>query len=790
MRCSKTLNIIFELGGQALPGHALDGDLRVRTASSFTGKIVLQVQPLNDLSTGESGDVNLAPEEIPVKTGTSGGEISTKLVVTFHRPEGEYFVVATLVDEQGQQVYRQAHFFHLTGGLLFHGVDIPSTMGAVLLHFSPTPMNHDQLRERMQEHFKERKAIKQQRSGVSEPEPQLPARGAIKKGDNISVEIQWTYTNPLQYGPGNVWTMPVQGARIRIVDTEKNSEVGKNFLSDTGTYSFTAWKDDPKFKIELSTEFGGFSGSNTFTVKRNLTGADTTPKAILFDSLTQTNVSNGAVKYTFPDPNDSHNSALEKITFSAWSVFHGVRDIFKTAKDKLSISIATNTVYFTSYKANGKELGPYTCRTQDNCDFGPAVYLLQADRFDWDVIGHEYGHAVDIENQVSNVLQGGDHDGSSNQYDYAKNAVTLHNKQKSLQMAFDEAFATFFSIAVNQSSSYKGIMARIGDSNYDDYEDDTKTIKLDENDLPYKGEDTERAIHNLLWDVYDSGKETYSLAGIPAEDASSCTLQEMWAKLKGGKYQNISEFWKKNYLTDGDPKNLTKDAAAAAPIFVNFGIGPVLISPKEGTKIDPILSTAPIKFEWKAGLSTMNAALVCDEFILVLYKGDYAGILWQSGKINATSYTLTDKDRQDLVKAMDKDKYKGDIIAVVFGKNDGSKAADGKIETGNYASNSVKLPTINYDKLVVVTMDDSGSNTSTDPKNVRVVAAMQTVNGLTSFREAKARQILPDLAAALTFTDSVSVLHGFDDPEVVQNVFSAASSGSTDIAGAINQAAS
>lgn len=110
--------------------------------------------------------------------------------------------------------------------------------------------------------------------------------------------------------------------------------------------------------------------------------------------------------------------------------------------------------------------------------------------------------------------------------------------------------------------------------------------------------------------------------------------------------------------------------------------------------------------------------------------------------------------------------YRGDLVAVVWGRNDGSRAAERKVTTGWYPSNYVTILLQNYAHYVGVVVDSSGSNSWTHASNLPIVAAKRTVRGLTSFSEAISQNKLPDLASAIGFDLSVKVPSGFEDPDV------------------------
>src|SRR5690606_10377883 len=107
--------------------------------------------------------------------------------------------------------------------------------------------------------------------------------------------------------------------------------------------------------------------------------------------------------------------------------------------------------------------------------------------------------------------------------------------------------------------------------------------------------------------------------------------------------------------------------------------------------------------------------------------------------------------------------------------------------TGPYLSNAVEVLLQDYNRAVVAVVDSSGSNTSTDPTNQRVVASKESLRRLISVAEAAADNKKPDIAAAIDFDSSVKILSGFADPDsVIPKLDAIDSSGSTSIDGGIN----
>jgi hypothetical protein len=95
-----------------------------------------------------------------------------------------------------------------------------------------------------------------------------------------------------------------------------------------------------------------------------------------------------------------------------------------------------------------------------------------------------------------------------------------------------------------------------------------------------------------------------------------------------------------------------------------------------------------------------------------------------------------------------------------------------------------------HNRAMVAVVDSSGSNTSTDPGNQRIVASKESLRRLVSQADATADPSkVPDIAAAIDFDSSVKVLSQFADPDaVISTVDRVDSSGGTRIDLGINAA--
>jgi hypothetical protein len=230
---------------------------------------------------------------------------------------------------------------------------------------------------------------------------------------------------------------------------------------------------------------------------------------------------------------------IEPYEANAWSVFQAFVEIQELSK---------NILGFT--KQSGYSIYVDAGASDYNKNTG-VIRLYDDDFFDWDVIAHEYSHAIAYETSSTTSDVGGCHDGS-NQYQYNCNGNdnTYFNKERSLSLAFNEGYATWLGVALLESSEYKGKMPNVGDGIYQDRlfgsNDIVHILEANTKKNNAFGEDTEEAIMGLLWDITDTPNEANSraLCKNSCKDSLSIPLLNVFnGALKSKNIKNISEFY-------------------------------------------------------------------------------------------------------------------------------------------------------------------------------------------------------------------------------------------------------
>ncbi|MBL4661446.1 MAG: VWA domain-containing protein [Alcanivoracaceae bacterium] len=628
-------------------------------------------------------------------------------------------------------------------------------------------------------------------------QPKTQNNKTIVNGDILIFAASWVGqgTGKLNTTTGD-FNFPMHGVKITISDKDldiNNMPLTANiegYLID-GEFTFVAPRDNYSYRVVIETDFPGINANGDIDITGNSSiGA--------FKVLKET--ANGGI-YTCQTENilavvcNQAQTGSNELA-SAWSAFHGMAEMVKQAKLQLTVDKQSNFNVIFNHSGSGSAYDPNTNE----------IFISLGHRYEWDVVAHEFGHAIANETNATDTNTGGPHNGS-NQYDYQPNNSTLHNKTKSLELAINEGFGTWFGTALlqNPSASYNGRFKGISDSTYDDASQLTsanlegnKARLLSSVPTAY-GEDTEVAILHLLWDLMDSNNESNTRANcVICRDSSSLNLSGLWNVFKDSNVSSIIEFYQvllqKAYGTNVTDllilgENNISDTGLRGALnisntFTEFGIAPYLEKPLSKTKLDLVIDTSGPVFEWSQQKTGTLEGLT--EFTLALYTFDLKTLVFKKPGITSNTYTLTNQDIIAIKSEVDNlFTLPSSLIAVVIGENDYLF----ELESGPYISNPKEIMINNVDRTLVVVVDSSGSNTTTDPDNLRIEAAKETLRNLTSLVEAQSLGSAPDLAAAVDFDSTVTILSELDDPDTVINTLNTIdSSGSTDIAAGINAA--
>jgi len=712
--------------------------LRHSMSKSARCNVKLTAQVYTNVVPGTcAADFTISPTEISIASLPSGESV-LEVQISFAK-DGEYRIFGEASTDKGYAA-AEGYCFIVRNGKLYGARIFDDCEGVIILNNAMRTKGNsydvEKLRRQYQQRMQERETIKK---GIRKS---TKSGSGIKAGETVTLRAYWT--GPRE-GGGNI-VFPVLNCKVEV---QKPGLLGWHTFANgffrNGTFSFTSPDDDLDFRVKIIMEFDGFNGNSKFLVRSEGIFGSTYEKTLDWDDGSFQRNAN-EFTYTAPFHKWGDVDTDAEIFDSAWGVFHGVQEILRNAFEKLQIVRTDDTVVFFPHS-------PISCAR------GTDVWIHIGDRYDFDVVAHEIGHAIDSTYSVTDGSPGGGHYIDQNAYNStAPGNNTAGNKDASLRLAISEAFATWFGVALLEDSDlYGGKLANVGDKKEDDTEDSTFSFSLESDTYGIFGEDAEVAIMQVFWDLHDGSIEDY---GNGLSDGLWKGMAGMWNILKGYSYQNISDFWLRNWLPGGDFTKLSLESLAAAEIFVAMGMAPRITHPDNDTVIDlSQLQFNELRFDWEDNHQTGDNALTLNDYYLVIYKGDLSSIVWQKHVGDVNTYTLTVPEKDALRTAVGN--YEGDLIAVVFGKNTPTSGS-GIITTGPYASQGVRLA--RGGRYVAIVVDSSSSMSWNDPDNLRIEAAKKVCEKLVSAAEARAQNKIADKACGVNFDDDIDSTYPFSDP--------------------------
>ncbi|MEQ1699138.1 MAG: hypothetical protein ABMA25_03465 [Ilumatobacteraceae bacterium] len=338
------------------------------------------------------------------------------------------------------------------------------------------------------------------------------------------------------------------------------------------------------------------------------------------------------------------------------------------------------------------------------------------DRWDWDVMLHEYGHYVaDLLNIESNP--GGSHSNT--------NLSDTKGKDVGTRLAFGEGWPTYFAVsALREMGTASLNIPNIGDTSYQDTEDQVLTDNLEIGET--LGEDNENTIQSILWDLYD--------APVDGIDRVAMGTDAIWDLLDAGNPAS----WR---LSTAYP--LFAPGASATENDRNCIFSQQNVSPRLAGAESVSLGAAPASptLTWSRG----NGGNYPNNQFEVQYRDSTGGtLLFTSGTITALTYTAPSPDWADAVAASD-----GTIVVSVIGTQTNTPA------TGPYRScaKTFDLTVATYTPLVPARLMDTRP-TGLTADDVRGPASISTP-GTTTELPVGGRVEIPTNAIAVALNVTV-----------------------------------
>ena len=339
------------------------------------------------------------------------------------------------------------------------------------------------------------------------------------------------------------------------------------------------------------------------------------------------------------------------------------------------------------------------------------LHLLEGDRFDWDVIHHEYGHYVQSIYNLS-ASPGGAHS-------LGENLAQRLGKDAGLRLAWGEGWPTFFGTSLQIA---RGLLAlgipNVGDTRYQDTEDASIDYNLESLvGGSSAGEDNELSVQRALWDLYDANADM--------RDNVSLGQIVVWNTLVEAHAHTLSEAWNA-FAVAKTVKQLTELGA----IFADQSVAPDPTNPPDGATVN-----ATTVFQWKANGAGPSFRL--NQFKVQFYNADFSTLLFQSAVLNTPSYTPTAGELATIQGLPTGSKW------IVRGSNTSAPT------TGEYVSPPRSITNLTFiTSTDAVTVPEGG----TQSFQVRLSAQPAATVNATVSRVSGDTDITVQIGAALSFT--------------------------------------
>ena len=425
---------------------------------------------------------------------------------------------------------------------------------------------------------------------------------------------------------------PVRRAYVEITNAATGALLTTTATSDTGTYSAGVTADSVKVTV-FTRDFDNIRAV-VFPV------AQPTLRYVL--ESTATALTGGATTVNLTSDATVRGSARDSTNARAFAAYDAILTYWFQATALLGRNMQQALTNFDGNCGNSPT-SPTSCYSDSN----QQMYILRADAFDWDVLGHEFFHFTAGRGALRTLdsSQGGYHNGSSaiGQNTRQNGTGRVRGRDEGMTLAWSEGLATFMSLAIQQSPPstfpFPTGLAGVADRMYTDTEDANITDDP-ERPSPNEGFGSEESVLGALWDLYDTAQDadgdvTDSFAGANPKlfwDAintflpcSPCDrIDKFWASL-------VSFFGATNSSTIG-----------IAKIFVINQMAPKATAPADGTSVPG--SVAPT-FTWERR-GDPSASHRNNSFKLLFSRDDFQShvVTVNVPTADATSYKPTDAE--------------------------------------------------------------------------------------------------------------------------------------------------
>lgn len=439
--------------------------------------------------------------------------------------------------------------------------------------------------------------------GATETGSVRPGSGAPDGGVSVQATNDVTVTGRILWTDSAGGTHAVRSAPVEIWDDDVFGDelITTVTTNDSGDYSATVNNDDGFLQggrdiyIRALAQGPGFTvkapGSSVHAIESN-TDSDVANGATVTKNLTANNTDDNNTAFSV---HDAMTTAVRYIERVRGSRFPDTDVIFPTDQGG------------TFYSA-------------------PNLHVLREDRFDWDVVHHEYGHFVADQLNIENN-PGGSHSSSDN-------LAEARGKDVGIRLAWGEGWPTYFGTSLQQVMGAAGFgIPNVGDTHYQDTDDQSIDYDLEtQTGGASLGEDNELSSQRILWDLYDSANDR-------GDNNVAMGDQAVWNTLDAADPPTLFAAYRA--LTAG---KAIRDQAQIGCIFGEHKVAPAPNAPADKA----LAPKAPPTFRWDAnggGPSNLN-----NKFIVEFYNYSFDTLLFATPEQDAANFTPTQAQWDDIVR--------------------------------------------------------------------------------------------------------------------------------------------
>jgi hypothetical protein len=315
-------------------------------------------------------------------------------------------------------------------------------------------------------------------------------------------------------------------------------------------------------------------------------------------------------------------------------------------------------------------------------DFIPSnntAEIVQGDRFDWDVVLHEFGHYV-AANLKIDTSKGGHHGLGQNLGEPPPNG---YGKNAGIQLAWSEGFATWFSLTAQYELNVAAMhIPYAGDWTYDDTEDANIMEPINNQTVvPSLGEDNEVSVARFLYQVLMNPaiRMTDTTIIDALVNAKANTLATALTALM--KADDAAAFGNKLNTVASEEK--MNDFAC---VLTTQAVSPQITSPSASA----VATSTPTEFDWTANGAGPSNRL--NDFDIQFWSPTWGKLLWEGAvtpfatTANSDDWTPTQAQWNAVMAQMDESQsYPSKLNVMVVGTDTNSPV------TGPYGSCAVSL---------------------------------------------------------------------------------------------------